>query len=195
MGSRCCGWYAINGEEMQRRSGDRLPNWKNTTSASLKGRWNSKWALPGEFPVKQHCFCIHWGSVNKTPQNPACNELAATDTSFEFMIQIPAGLPPSRTTKYDRIFHTLTAATFNPAPDYAGSKSSFLSRSLPGALKKAGTLPAPFDKSLCSSTSTIEIEVFTAPEAADDRHMSFKWSEEVEGLGLFELKASTDAVS
>ena len=120
--------------------------------------------------------------------------LAVTDVSIEFMIQIPAGLPPSRTTKYDRIFHTLNAATLNPAPGYAGNKTTF-TLSLPNALKKTGAIQAPFDKSLCSSTSSIEIEVFAAPDGSDARHMSFVWSEEAEGLGLFELKASTDAVS
>ena len=108
------------------------------------------------------------------------------------MIQVPAGLPASRTTKYDRIFHTLNAATLHPAPDYSGgSRSAF---SLAG-LKRDSTLSTAFDKSLCSAISSAEIEVFTAPELDDSRVTQFVWGENVEGLGTFMLKASTDAVS
>jgi len=111
------------------------------------------------------------------------------------MIQVPAALPPSRTTKYDRIFHTLNAATLMPAPGYAGSSGSTFTLGLPNAFKRSGSLPAPFDKQFCSSTCSVGIEVFSAPEHADAQHTQFAWKEEAEGLGVFEMKASTDAVS
>lgn len=117
---------------------------------------------------------------------------------FSFVIQVPSGLLPTRTTQYDRISHALYAVALNPAPKYGqrGTTSTSLASSF-NPLGRGAALPVrigPFDRAHIGASSRTDIDVLSA-SSTEARHTHFTWKESIEALGDLEVVATTEAVS